>query len=191
MLFLRHTEEIPDEMTIRMVKPGGTVEYGIQVMKAKRYTIDEIFDKKLYFLMPFYIFTHEKRFDEYEADEGKLAVLLNEYRRIVRKLEQLQEAGELDAFTRQAVIDRGKKVVRHLAINKKKIVEGVENVMGGKILEYEAKDILNKGRAEGIELGQAQMLTRLVLSKLKNHKSPATIAEALEISEAEVLDIAK
>lgn len=174
-----------------MVKPGGTVEYGIQVMKAKRYTIDEIFDKKLYFLMPFYIFTHEKRFDEYEADEGKLAVLLNEYRRIVRKLEQLQEAGELDAFTRQAVIDRGKKVVRHLAINKKKIVEGVENVMGGKILEYEAKDILNKGRAEGIELGQAQMLTRLVLSKLKNHKSPATIAEALEISEAEVLDIAK
>ena len=154
VLFLRHTEETPDEMTIRMVTPGGTVEYGIQVMKAKRYTIDEIFDKKLYFLIPFYIFTHEKRFDEYEADEGKLAVLLNEYRRIVRKLEQLQEAGELDAFTRQAIIDMGKKVVRHLAINKKKIVEGVEKVMGGQILEYEAKEILNKGRKEGMEVGR-------------------------------------
>ena len=122
-------------------------------------------------------------------------MLLNEYRRIVRKLEQLQEAGELDAFTRQAIIDMGKKVVRHLAINKKKIVGGVENVMGGKILEYEAKDILNKGRdeglAEGIALGQAQMLTNLVLSNLKKHKSPAVIADDLEISEDKVLDIAR
>lgn len=122
--------------------PCSTMEYSIPVMKVKRYTIDEIFDKKLYFLIPFYIFTHESRFDDYEADESKLAVLLNEYRRIVNNLEQLQEAGELDTFTRQAIIDMGKKVVRHLAINKKKIVEGVEDIMGGKILDYEAKDIL-------------------------------------------------
>ena len=67
--------------------------------------------------------------------------------------------------------------------------------MGGKILDYEAKDILNKGRnegrAEGIVLGQTQMLTQLVLSKLKKHKSPEAIAEALEISEDKVLDIAR
>lgn len=91
-----------------------------------------------------------------EADEGKLAVLLNEYRRIVNQLERLQGAGELDAFTRQAIIDMGKKVVRHLAVKRQKIVEGVENIMGGKILDYEAKDILNKGRAEGREEGRAQ-----------------------------------
>ena len=67
--------------------------------------------------------------------------------------------------------------------------------MGGKILDYEAKDILNKGRnegrAEGIVLGQTQMLTQLVLSKLKKHKSPEAIADALEISEDKVLDIAR
>jgi DNA polymerase V len=64
---------------------------------------------------------------------------------------------------------------------------------------YEAKDILNKGRnegrlegrAEGIVLGQTQMLTQLVLSKLKKHKSPEAIADALEISEDKVLDIAR
>ena len=28
----------------------------------------------------------------------------------------------------------------------KKIEEGVESIMGGKILDYEAKEILNKGR---------------------------------------------
>lgn len=67
--------------------------------------------------------------------------------------------------------------------------------MGGKILDYEAKEILNKGRlegrAEGIVLGQTQMLTQLVLSKLKKHKSPEAIADALEISKDKVLDIAR
>ena len=67
--------------------------------------------------------------------------------------------------------------------------------MGGKILDYEAKDILNKGRnegrAEGIVLGQTQMLTQLVLSKLKKHKSPEAIADTLEISGDKVLDIAR
>ena len=174
-----------------MITPGGTMEYSIPVMKVKWYTIDEIFDKKLYFLIPFYIFTHEDQFSDYEKDDRKLTVLLNEYRRIVNKLEQLQEAGELDAFTRQAIIDMGKKVVRHLAVSRKKIVEGVENIMGGKILDYEAKDILNKGRAEGIELGQAQMLTKLVLSKLKKQKSPVVIADDLEIPEEKVLGIAR
>ena len=88
-------------------------------------------------------------------------------------------------------------------INKKKIVEGVEKVMGGQILEYEAKEILNKGRKEGMEVGRAagreegrdetikKMLTQLVLSKLKKHKSPEAIADALEISEDKVLDIAR
>lgn len=31
-----------------MITPGGTVEYSIPVMKARRYSIDEIFNKKLY-----------------------------------------------------------------------------------------------------------------------------------------------
>jgi len=48
VLFLRHNEATPEEMLIRMITPGGTVEYSIPVMKARRYSIDEIFNKKLY-----------------------------------------------------------------------------------------------------------------------------------------------
>ncbi len=50
---------------------------------------------------------------------------------------------------------------------------------------------INQGRNEGIALGQAQLLTNLVLSNLKKHKSPAVIADDLEISEDKVLDIAR
>ena len=52
-------------------------------------------------------------------------------------------------------------------------------------------DMVTDARNEGIALGQAQMLTNLVLSNLKKHKSPAVIADDLEISEDKVLDIAR
>lgn len=48
VLFLRHNAATPKEILIRMITPGGTVEYSILVMKARRYSIDEIFNKKLY-----------------------------------------------------------------------------------------------------------------------------------------------
>ena len=42
-------------------------------MKTQQYTLDEIFEKKLLFLIPFYIFTHESRFEEYEANMNLLS----------------------------------------------------------------------------------------------------------------------
>ena len=43
-------------------------EYDIPVIKSQRYSIDEIFEKNLLFLIPFYIFSHESRFKKYESD---------------------------------------------------------------------------------------------------------------------------
>ena len=39
--------------------PGGCVSYPVRVMKVKEYDIDEIFEKNLLFLIPFYIFSYE------------------------------------------------------------------------------------------------------------------------------------
>ena len=55
-------------MTIEIETPNGAINYDIQVLKSQNYTIDEIFDKKLLFLIPFHIFSHEKLFEEYEND---------------------------------------------------------------------------------------------------------------------------
>ena len=42
VLFLRHHASTPDTLKIRMVTPGGTVEYDIQVMKSQQYTLEAI-----------------------------------------------------------------------------------------------------------------------------------------------------
>ena len=156
VLFLRSTQETPDEMTIRMIAPAGELAYKIPVVKMQRYSLKEIFDRQLYFLIPFYIFTHESRFQQYEEDEGARNLLLSEYATIQEKLERLQEAGEMEALTRQAIIDMTRRVLEHIARHCEKVKEGVKSIMGGQILEYEAKTIWNEGKREGKREGMRE-----------------------------------
>ena len=62
ILFLRSNGATPDKMTIEIKTPGGVNSFDVPVMKAQKYSIDDIFEKGLLFLIPFYIFCHESRF---------------------------------------------------------------------------------------------------------------------------------
>ncbi|MBR2037866.1 MAG: hypothetical protein IKA09_09105 [Lachnospiraceae bacterium] len=59
VLFLRHTRNTPDVMQIYVETSQGCVLQEVRVMKLKNYTLDEIFEKRLYLLLPFYILKHE------------------------------------------------------------------------------------------------------------------------------------
>ena len=132
-----------------METSGGTVHFSVSVMKTQKYTIEEIFEKKLLFLIPFYIFSHEKQFGEYDTDMEKLEALKKEYIMITKRLNQLMEAGEISVYTFRTIVEMSGRVLENIAQNFKNVREGVKSVMGGRILEYEAKTILNKGKIEG------------------------------------------
>ena len=172
VLFLRHHASTPDTLKIRMVTPGGTVEYDIQVMKSQQYTLEAIFEKNLLLLIPFYIFSHESQFDEYEKDKTKLKSLQEEYEQIKNKLEELLNQEAISEYTRCTIIDMSNKVLEHIAVKYNSVKEGVKAVMGGKVLEYEAKTIRNEGRREGRSEGRLEMLFDLV------DKGLLSIAEA-------------
>ena len=126
VLYLRSTSKTPDEMTIRMVAPNGAeLSYNIPVLKVQEYGIEELFRKKLLFLLPFHLFRYAKEFDICEKDAGKLQDLKNHYSEIMKRLEQLQDSGEIDEFTRRAIIDMTKEVTRHLAEHFTNVKEGV------------------------------------------------------------------
>ena len=146
ILYLRHSEDTPDDMTIRIVTTGGEVSYKVRVFKTQTYSIDEIFGKKLLFLIPFYIFSHESRFRVYNDDEKSLETLKNEYEEIKRRLEELMNAGEISEFMKCTIVDMSNRVLEHIASNYENVREGVKLVMGGRVLDYEAKDILNQGK---------------------------------------------
>ena len=157
VLFLRHNGETPDTMHIRMVTPGGTAEYTVPVVKVQQYSLDDIFTKNLLFFLPFYIFSHEKDFPSYESDKTELQKLEREYIRIKKQLDELQKAGNISEFVKSAICAMTNHVLELIAQNYENVREGVGQIMGGKILEYEAKDILKDGikigRSEGISEG--------------------------------------
>ncbi len=171
VLFLRHHASTPDSLKIRMVTPGGTVEYDIHVIKSQQYTLEKIFEKNLLFLIPFYIFSHEAQFEEYEKDKAKLKLLQAEYEGIKNKLEELSATETISEYTRCTIMDMSNKVLEHIALKYNSVKEGVKAVMGGKVLEYEAKAIKREGIEQGIEQGIVQGITGTV-SILKNLDIP-------------------
>ncbi len=156
VLFLRCNASTPDKMMIEMKTPGGTACFDVLVMKSQRYGIDEIFEKKLLFLIPFYIFSHESRFVEYNEDKGKLEVLKAEYIDIRNRLDGLLESGQISAYTRKIIMEMSDKVVENLAQKYENVREGVASVMGGKVLEHEAKTILREGWKQGHREGRRE-----------------------------------
>ncbi|MBQ6057713.1 MAG: hypothetical protein IJL34_08585, partial [Treponema sp.] len=160
VILLRHSGKTPNEMRIRMITPGGMTEYLVPVVKVQEYNLEEIFSKRLLFFIPFYIFNHEKYFPEYDSNEVKLQKLCEEYSNIRLKLDDLQKAGEVSEFTKSAVCTMTNHVLALIAQNYHRVQKGVKDVMRGKILDYEAKTIRNKGRAEGIAEMKAQIEER-------------------------------
>ena len=156
ILYLRHNKNTPDEMTIEIRVPGATCSYRVPVMKVQNYSVEDIFAKKLFFLIPFHIFTYEQNFEEYEANEQKLWELTREYEFIVEKLNGYADTGVVEEYTKSTIIDMSKKVLEHLAKKYSNVKEEVGAIMGGKILDYPAKDILNQGRAEGRAEGRVE-----------------------------------
>ncbi len=59
----------------------------------------------------------------------------------------------ISEYTRCTLIDMSNKVLEHIAMKYNSVREGVKSVMGGRVLEYEAKTIRNEGIEKGIEEG--------------------------------------
>jgi hypothetical protein len=62
-------------------------------------------------------------------------------------------SGGLDEYTKCTLCEMTEKVINSIALNFQDIKKEVNEVMGGQILEYEAKNILNQGISQGINLG--------------------------------------
>lgn len=73
-----------------------------------------------------------------------------EYEQIKDRLEALLNQGSISEYMRCTIIDMSNKVLEHIAKKYDAVRKGVKSVMGGKVLEYEAKTIRNEGLKEGI-----------------------------------------
>ncbi len=183
VMYLRAYKKTPDKMKYVIITPGGTVQYDVPIMKVQSYSLDEIFEKRLLMLIPFYIFSHEKSFSEYNNNEQKLEELKAEYRIILERLDDLEKQGIIGAFDKRTIIELSSDVIREIARKYENVQKGIGAMMRGPLIQTEARTILNRGISENKKETALRMLK---VGKLTVEE----IAEYSALSVAEVEQLA-
>ena len=179
VMYLRAYKKTPDKMKYVIITPGGTVQYDVPIMKVQSYSLDEIFEKRLLMLIPFYIFSHEKSFSEYNNNEDKLEELKAEYQIILERLDDLEKQGIIGAFDKRTIIDLSSDVINEIARKYENVQKGIGAMMRGPLIQTEARTILNESKKE-------TALRMLKVGKLTVEE----IAEYSALSVAEVEQLA-
>ena len=183
----------------------GEVGLPVKVVKIADYSLDDIFEKRLFMLLPFYIFNYEKRFAEFEGDKAKINELKETFKSIVSHIREYapiktpkdedissEPIDELiDAYAIRAIMEYIKKVTVNLAKGYPNVRKGVISVMGGKIFASETRQIKEAAELRGIDIGRqtGQNLLVKAIQMLKANKSDEEILAA-DIDER-TLELAK
>jgi len=161
VLMLRSTNRTPDKALIEIKLPNEKqMSYEVPVLKVSDYTIDEIFENKLYMLIPFYIFVYEKDLEIINKDEQKQNELLEVYSKITEKLGTEKDRGNLSIKSIRAIINTIRSVSYKLTMNWDNVRKKVGDYMGGNVIELELvkqydEIVENRDKAK-----IAEMLTR-------------------------------
>ncbi len=185
LLLLRNSKKTPQEAQIVMETPGGAVSYPIKILKVSDYSVEEIFEKHLYLLIPFYIFNYEKNLSTIAGDEIQTDVLAGVYNDIVERLNKEQEVGSLSAFSFSVIINMTKKVLDKLAHKHGTVRRKVGEQMGGRVLDLP----IIRAYHEAKDAARAELLTEMIRNKVRKGKPLDVIAEELEMKSSELQDI--
>ena len=192
VIYLRHSTKTPGTLKICIHDESKEMYREIPVIKVQKYSLEEIFEKNLLIFLPFHIFVHEKKLSLYNRDEDKLRELIHEYEYIVGKLSDLNQVGEITSLEKYCIITSMRSVLGLIAKKHQTVVKEAEKVMGGEILEYEAKTIYRNGFKNGEHKGEPKGKLENAIQVYKNCIERGMSKEdALAISELSEEDIPK
>ena len=181
VIFLRATTELPDKFRMEIEYPGGTVFYDAPVMKIKDYSVKDLIDKRLLLLLPFFGFNFDGQFAAMESEGiDRLRAALEEVNTSLSDLVGLRVINEAQ---KGHLLDWTKRVFDKLTVNYKNVTKGVDDLMGGYILNTRTDDIL----AEGREQRDREKIEEM----LRKGKTPEAIADFCDYPLTLVLDVEK
>ena len=160
VLYLRHTSTTPDVLTMEVELPDGrSFDYEVKVLKAQLIGKDELFEKRLLILLPYYLMRYERRLARMSGDGEEVSRLV-------------EECVDLGARLAEATIERGDsllyeqlteliiRISDYLTRQNADLQRKVRAAMGGVVLELaddrarrmvqEAKE---QGKEQGVDLG--------------------------------------
>ena len=175
VLYLRG-DNPKDCMDLKLVFPDGqSVNYKVPVLRMQWYSLEELLEKNLVMLLPFYIIRYEKLREQLEMDGTLRKELYTEYRNIERYLEKLfLQNGQEKSF--RDMMELINRITGYIFSKSEKIKEGLGEIMGGQVLELESDKLIKRG----VEKGVIEKLAELVAKRMRKGDTPEQIAELLE-----------
>lgn len=173
LLYLTHNKSVGNSVCVPVRFQDGYVHpYEVPVLKAQEYSKEDIFQKELYVLLPYYVLRYEKAFAQIDKDVILQEQLAGEYENIC---EQLSNAVEPAVYNELAVMM--KEILERETREYANIRERMVDVMGGEVMELYSERL--------IRLERSAIVEKLI------EKQGLTAEEACELVDLKVEDYAK
>ncbi len=135
LFVLRNKGNPPEKTRFKIITPGGEVSYEAPVICEAWFSIEDMFENKLHFLLPFFAFNLESQMDIYEHDKEKLKEFEDIYFEVIERIHQLPEA-VLSLRTKGVIIKEMEKVTRRLNEKRENVSRKVGDIMKDSTLEW-------------------------------------------------------
>ena len=156
VIFLHPNGKIPPMMKITYRGPNGAeMSYGVPTLQIKNYTVEELFQKKLLILLPFYLFRFADEFDEMEGNAERRVAINEALSEINQRLEELKNNNGIDAYQKMTIQSLLKRVSDRLVARYENLKKEVDEIMSGAIARTQADEILEQGQEEGMNNSMA------------------------------------
>ncbi len=133
VLYVRGSKPQSELTAVVDFPSGESIRYKVPVIRVADFTVQDIFDRGLLMLLPYYILRYEGEAKAIEIDVAKQEDLSSEYRRISDILRYSEENERLDRFA--DIVALMVRVIDHVLREYDILREGVDEIMGGKVLE--------------------------------------------------------
>ena len=191
VIYLKNTSSTPELSEVRLHTPGGMVKYSVPSVRLGSYRLEEIFERELYLLIPFYLLRYYDDLENIDTDENRVRELIKEMGEIERRLHEAENEGRISAET-AIRIDRQYQMIKNYLMQGTKNIKQEEETMDKSYWEDDWSIINDplfykeEALAEGTELGTERHLIEQICKKLKRGKDIPQIADEVEEREERV-----
>ena len=166
ILYLRGEKQVKYLSLELVLFDGQIIKYQVPVIRMEWYSFNEIIEKNLVILLPFYMMRYEKMKDRIEKDTAQRERIFQEYRSIEQYLEKifLKKGMEKEFRDMTELISR---ISDYIFSKQQEVRKGLGEIMGGKVLELESDKLIKKGRQIGEQIGEKNVteLTKKLLAE--------------------------
>ena len=88
VIFVTHTKNTPETFEVKLETENGNTAHEIHTIKIQNYTIDQLFSRQLFVLIPYHIWVYKNQFKVYNEDAEEIKKIQMIYADIVNRLEE-------------------------------------------------------------------------------------------------------